>query len=515
MLRSTFQGKSGGINPSRQLRSLSDRLWIKPKQNDSSADSVLTNFKPAYTQQFDPAHTLGCGCFQHKSAIQPTIGQSTPRPAATSSLPYYIEALLPPGQLSWSPTLGQGVTVTFSFMTAVPSYYGPGKEERNNFIPFSANQVEAAKRALAIFSRMTNLQFIQVDDAGSGGQIRFGTAALGDKTNAWAYFPSSSPTGGDVWLNNQNDVNSKQNDGESGFLTLIHELGHALGLKHPGNYNGSNGSTPGPYLPTGEDNFKYTTMSYNSHPGSGVFASTPLLYDIAALQYLYGANTSTRRRDDTYFWMPGKAFVATIWDGDGRDTINAGNQTMAVSINLNPGSFSSIGPGIDGSNVRATDNLAIAFNVNIENAVGGMGDDVLTGNSLGNRLYANNGNDYLGGGAGNDTLTGGAGTDRFVFEAGGQVFSAAAVGFDQIMDFDVLSDRLVFSRTTFNAGTTFARVATDALAAVSNASIAYSLATGGLFYNPNGAAAGFGTGGQFAQLTASLALESVHLEWVA
>jgi hypothetical protein len=83
------------------------------------------------------------------------------------------------------------------------------------------------------------------------------------------------------------------------------------------------------------------------------------------------------------------------------------------------------------------------------------------------------------------------------------------------MDFDVLSDRLVFSRTTFNAGTTFARVATDALAAVSNASIAYSSATGGLFYNPNGAAAGFGTGGQFAQLTASLAMEAVHLEWVA
>jgi serralysin len=156
-------------------------------------------------------------------------------------------------------------------------------------------------------------------------------------------------------------------------------------------------------------------MSDNWHPSMGVAPHIPMLYDIAAIQYLYGANNNTRTGSNTYSWNPNTAFVQTIWDAGGRDTISAANQTLAATINLNAGSFSSIGPAINGGFWNATNNLAIAFNVTIENAIGGSGDDSIMGNSASNRLEGRGGNDTLDGGyGGNDTLIGDVGNDTYI-----------------------------------------------------------------------------------------------------
>ena len=71
--------------------------------------------------------------------------------------------------------------------------------------------------------------------------------------------------------------------------------------------------------------------------------STPMLYDIAAIQYLYGANTNTRSGNDTYTFDADKPFIKTIWDGGGTDTIDASNQQYQAIIDLREGHFSSIG----------------------------------------------------------------------------------------------------------------------------------------------------------------------------
>ena len=321
-----------------------------------------------------------------------------------------IEALI--GTNYWN-----SQTITYSFMTGVPNYYLGNAEERNQFIAFNDTQQAAARVALQLYSEVSGLNFVEVSDAGEGGTIRFGTANT-EHGSAHAYFPSDNPIGGDVWLNNSYSPNLTQSNGSDGFHTLLHEIGHALGLKHSGNYNAGGGGADGPYLYSDLDSNQYTVMSYNDHSGSFANPQTPMLYDIAAIQHLYGANYNTRAGNTTYAWDASQAFVETIWDGDGIDTIDASNQGISVRINLNPGTFSNLGPQDNGSLYSASNNLAIAYGVTIENAVGGSGNDILIGNTVDNYLFGGSGNDYLVDNAGSDTLIGGSGNDTLVGGSG-------------------------------------------------------------------------------------------------
>jgi len=135
-----------------------------------------------------------------------------------------------------------------------------------------------------------------------------------------------------------------------------------------------------------------------------------------------------------------------------------------------------------------------------------------TGNTVANIITGNTANNTLSGGAANDTLTGGLGADSFIYNTSA-AFATSAVGVDTITDFTIgQGDKIVLDKTTFTSissipgtgfsvASEFAKVTTDALAATSAADIVYNTATGGLFYNQNGIAAGFGNGGQFLTLT--------------
>ncbi|MEL0596741.1 MAG: FG-GAP-like repeat-containing protein, partial [Planktothrix rubescens PR223] len=143
---------------------------------------------------------------------------------------------------------------------------------------------------------------------------------------------------------------------------------------------------------------------------------------------------------------------------------------------------------------------------------GGVGADKLNGNGGVDQLLGGGGNDSLNGGAGNDPLTGGVGADKFVYNTNA-VFATSAVGVDTIADFTITQgDKIILDKTTFPkissvAGTgfsvnsEFANVTTNTLAGTSAADIVYNSTSGGLFYNQNGTATGFGTGGQFLTLT--------------
>jgi Ca2+-binding RTX toxin-like protein len=144
--------------------------------------------------------------------------------------------------------------------------------------------------------------------------------------------------------------------------------------------------------------------------------------------------------------------------------------------------------------------------------VGRGGNDVLNGAG---------GNDTLIGGAGTDRLTGGAGRDRFTFDMNAR-FSKASMGVDIITDFVPGTDTINLDRTTFTKlasgvlpSTKFAAVGTLQQAQNRNALITYIQSTGALFYNENGAAAGFGTGGQFADLTNGLILRNTNFAVIA
>lgn len=140
---------------------------------------------------------------------------------------------------------------------------------------------------------------------------------------------------------------------------------------------------------------------------------------------------------------------------------------------------------------------------------GAGGNDTLLGGDGNDVMLGGAGIDYLLGEAGTDTYTGGAGRDRFVFDIG-KAFDARLIGIDRITDFRRTQDKIVLDKTTFTAiagqRISFASVGTVAQAETSTALVAYIRSTGALFYNPNRNQAGFGSGGQFADLQNGLNL---------
>ncbi|MEB3359030.1 MAG: M10 family metallopeptidase C-terminal domain-containing protein [Synechococcales bacterium] len=343
--------------------------------------------------------------------------------------PYQAEALVQEGQYRWqNRPLGKRVTLTYSFMEELPSYYRPnrkGQWEGNtagNFKPMTQPQREAVELALQEWEKVSGIKFREVSDRNSV-QLRFGAAEDLDRNNpsfGWAYYPSEGRfIGGDMWLNHKDPSNRNPVPGSLGFSTILHEIGHALGLSHPFDELFT--------LPKAQSTIQYTVMAYDKHPHlpEKYQPDAPMLYDIAAIQQLYGRNPKTNRGNTVYRWQLGETFIETIYDTGGTDTVNARNQRQDVVINLGAGQFSSIGSF---RRKPIKDNVAIAFGVTLENAIGGAGNDTLIGNEGSNQLTGSSGADVLIGLAGNDQLTGGAGDDTFVFQTEND-------GVDTITDF--------------------------------------------------------------------------------
>lgn len=216
--------------------------------------------------------------------------------------------------------------------------------------------------------------------------------------------------------------------GKIAWGNLLHEFGHALGLQHPGDYNASEDSAP-TYANDrdyNEDTVQFSIMSYFSPENldptinwtrGGNHPQTPMVYDIMAIQAYYGTDTTTRTGDTTYGFHSSAGHqvydftintqpVITIWDAGGADDrLDASGFAANPNqrIDLGEGSYSDIGGLIQ--------NVGIAFGVTIEHAVGGGGNDTITGNAAANKLTGNAGDDQLTGGSGDDTLDGGAGVD--------------------------------------------------------------------------------------------------------
>lgn len=348
---------------------------------------------------------------------------------ADSTQPNSVNALLGESENRWgnNGTVVKGkstgaVTINYSFMASVPSYYN-AKDDTSNFLSFNTTQRALTRFALRLYSDIANITFKEVSDAGKGGTLRFGFASPSSpSTRGWAWLPQTHEKGGDVWINRSfaNDISV----GSWTFGTLLHEIGHALGLKHPFD------STP--KLLDWEDNYKYTNMSYKQHPNTAnVRPRTPQLYDVAAIQYLYGKNWSTRSGNDTYSWGTNESFIQTIWDGNGRDKIDASNQIRPAVINLAPGTFSSIGAQQNDSG-DAYENVAIPSDVVIEDATGGSGSDWLFGNGADNFLAGMAERDYLYGMNGNDILAGG-GSGNYLNGGNGNDFAVGGEGIDTIL----------------------------------------------------------------------------------
>ena len=324
----------------------------------------------------------------------------------------------------WSAT-GQGATITYAYRA---DGVVPTGNDASGFTPFGASQIAAAEKSLQAWSDVANLHFQRVDD-GSGysdnATILLGNFMTGSAAG-FTYFPgsrASASNDGDVWINGSLSYDKAPTIGNYGGQVLIHEIGHSLGLSHPGTYDASDDTAP-TYASSAayfEDSRQYSVMSYFDESNTGaqygsVYSAVPLLDDISAIQALYGANMSAFAGDTVYGfnsnsgreWFSATSSVSklvfAVWDAGGHDTLDFSGFGQAQTIDLRAGDFSSVG--------GLKENVAIAYNVTIEDAVGGSGNDEIIGNQAGNRLSGGAGQDSLSGEAGNDTLHGGAGNDQ-------------------------------------------------------------------------------------------------------
>jgi serralysin len=260
----------------------------------------------------------------------------------------------------------------------------------------------------------TNLDLQEVQETETdAGTVRIVWSDLADDDAVgWAYYPGEWYGAGDIWL-----ISENHEETDVDFLhTMLHELGHALGLKHSFEVDGD--------LPAINSKFEgvdYTVMSYDvsaRYPDatwSDLWPQSYMYWDILALQELYGVDMVTTGGADTYTFDLAERYHMTIWDYGGTDTISVTNGSTDVHIDLTPGSWSNVGTTIEyrggGATTHENYSVYIADDTVIEKALGSDGDDTLRGNSVGNVLQGNDGDDVLLGHGGADVLSAGHGND--------------------------------------------------------------------------------------------------------
>ncbi|HET6943448.1 MAG TPA: M10 family metallopeptidase C-terminal domain-containing protein [Sphingomicrobium sp.] len=395
-----------------------------------------------------------------------------------------------------------------------------------HFAPFNEQQRSMAIANLQLWDDLINVT-IQPASSAAEADITFGFVQMSPAAGAHAYYPQEEAlnsfgfveagrVSGDVWGNylysgavsGRPNIFADTSIGGYAWQAITHELGHSFGLAHGGEYNASDDNdgdgVPDPITYENDayffqDSQQYTIMSYFDGSVTGqaavrwngansvfVYAQTPQVHDILAVQNVYGADYATRSGDTVYGFnsnadrgvfdfATNTAPIVTIWDGGGSDTLDLSGFNANNIIDINEGAFSSAGFKIDqatkayfgaafgltteadfaaffaangvGPDGRPVDNIAIAYNAEIENAIGGSGNDQLIGNDLDNILKGNGGNDVLLGGNGSDRIYGGdgldvvklgAGDDMFVAEIGAtkSVLKTGKMSVDILTDFD-------------------------------------------------------------------------------
>ena len=343
-------------------------------------------------------------------------------------------------------------TITYSFPTSSDVYgtrlsYGD-PAPFNGFMPVTAQQKGEILRAFSLISSYTGLSFSEISEtADTHATLRFANSF--SPATAYAYYPGTYPQAGDVFFGTlgRNPVMGNSDSGQ----VLLHEIGHALGLKHAHEvmtYGAMNAD---------RQDIEFSLMNYPNYIGSTegyqTASSSPqsfMMYDIAALQHMYGASFDRVGQTDTYTWSAttGATFIdgvsqgtpvdnhifQTIWTGGATATYDLSNFAQDQVDDMNPGGWMSFStaqlahlnayaPAKTGD-IFALGNVYNALRADgdgrslIANLLSGAGNDTITGNVAGNDIRAGAGNDKAAGGAGNDTIAGGAGNDTLAGDAG-------------------------------------------------------------------------------------------------
>lgn len=407
-----------------------------------------------------------------------------------------------------------GGTITFSFvennhLTGLYNNPNYGFTAGNGVTPFNDTQRAEARDSIQFWDDLIAPTFVEKN--GQGADILFANSA--DPAQAYAYYP------GDGGYKFQSDVfiadpelNTSNNWlGFNGYgaTTLIHELGHTLGLSHPGAYNGAGATTYLSQAEYAQDSEQYSIMSYWSPSETGARivdfstflfgnAQTPMVHDILAIQAAYGADLTTRTNDTVYgfnstadrdvFDFEQNIFPnVAIYDAGGNDTIDMSGFNASVFVDLHDGSFSSAAqaaPDVATVNANRADlsallqtqfapltqaqingTVASYKNANANSILGDTGVAGIASTSYSNisiaygtiienaiggsqrdLLWGNAVDNILSGNGGNDVLNGFEGSDTLTGGEGADKFIFSTLdGIDTITDFATGEDMIDLS----------------------------------------------------------------------
>ncbi len=321
---------------------------------------------------------------------------------------------------------GDGGKVTISYAAANGEYEGA------DTVGWSAEALVGLDSALAVWASVANIEFVKVTESEADVLFWAGTQsqAGGRDILGWSQIPGYNDTEVLNTLFNAQDSSwdwgwygNAFTPGSYASVTLVHEIGHLLGLAHPHDGGSAPDATafPGVVWPW-DDGYGwnvgfYTTMTYNDgYPyfDPGFYSEEyglqygPMALDIAAIQTIYGANTTYASGNDTYY-LPTTDGLGThwssIWDTGGIDTIsNAGSSLMAsIYLSTTVPYGTGVWSYVQGNGITVHGGYSIAKDVVIENAIGGSNQDTLEGNSANNVLDGRELDDYMAGLGGDDT----------------------------------------------------------------------------------------------------------------
>lgn len=339
-------------------------------------------------------------------------------------------------------TAGTSATVTYAF------------DPTSNF---TADEKATVREAFANWAAVANITFVETNDP---AQASTANIFLNKNTDSTAYADPRQTTASGSTLGHPStgqvfvtvDVVAFGVDAPSAWR---HEIGHAIGLGHGGDYNGA-GSTPPTTQFSAFDDHQYTTMSYVSwfdadaryadqNPNSGTnwgnnpegnvrtYSDSIQMLDILAIQQLYGVATATPFSGgqtygfnstvsgllhNTYDFAVNTLPVVTLYNKGVGNTLDLSGYDMDQRVNINSGKFSDVG--------GLKNNIAIAIGTIINDVIGGGGNDSVLGNRYANVLSGLNGKDKLNGGGGTDKLFGGAGNDTLSGESGNDSLDGGA-----------------------------------------------------------------------------------------
>ena len=287
------------------------------------------------------------------------------------------------------------VLLTYSFAEWSQPADLPTSGSYTGWTPFTEAEQDEVRLMLEHIETFLDVHFMEIPSGTVEPDLNFGKVDMPFYI-AGEGGPSISYIGTEIlyWdgfavFNNMLDLAS----GQRGLI--LHEIGHALGLKH---------SFTSPAVPDEYENNKFTLMSYTVNPDTGVDADAMQVFDIYALQDIWGANTTHNYFEDTY---TGKRTATTdvIWDAGGTDVLDASADPDGAILDLRQGEYSTFG---------AYQDVAIAYGTVIENAIGSDFADTITGNDGDNAIWGNDKNDYIDALDGDDVVWGGRNNDQIL-----------------------------------------------------------------------------------------------------